>query len=48
MSLLRAFLLNGTPVIVGVRTGMNGSGSGEPHFMLLTGMDENNVYVNDP
>ena len=39
-------LQNNYPVIVAVRIGMLPSGGG--HFMVLIGMDDDNVYVHDP
>ncbi len=49
LELLHNSLLKGRPVIVGIRTKMGKAGDGSvPHFMVLIGMDENKVYVNDP
>ena len=44
---LQQELANGYPVIVGVYTSMNPN-LGYKHFMVLVGMDDNFVYVNDP
>ncbi|GEM_PF-646607 len=44
---LRDELDQGYPVIVGVYTRMNTS-SGVPHFMVLVGIEGDDVYVNDP
>jgi len=43
---LKTELINGCPVIVAVHIRMNSSSGG--HFMVLTGIDDDYVYVNDP
>ena len=46
---LRAELNNKRPIIVAVWTNMIVDQSSQArHFMVLTGMDDNNVYLNDP
>ncbi|PIT93596.1 hypothetical protein COU00_03510, partial [Candidatus Falkowbacteria bacterium CG10_big_fil_rev_8_21_14_0_10_43_11] len=47
INLLRDSLTQGKPVIVGVKTYM-GSNTGTGHFMVLTGIDDQFVYLNDP
>ena len=50
IEMLRSSLLQGNPVIVAVRTrmGLSRDDGSVPHFMTLVGMDDRNVYVDDP
>jgi hypothetical protein len=47
LAMLQNELSHGYPVIVYVMTHMKGK-KGLPHYMVLLGMDDTNVYVNDP
>jgi len=46
-STLKSELASGYPVIIQVYTDMDAA-AGHGHFMVLTAMDDKNVYVNDP
>jgi len=45
---LREELTNGFPVIIECYTNMSTAPGNIPHFMVLIGMDDENIYVNDP